>query len=561
MAAGDPILAVRNLRVRFRTLDGAVEAVKGINLHVDAGETVAIVGESGSGKSQTMMAAMSLLASNGEATGTVDYRGTNLLTLSKRDLNQVRGRKISMIFQEPMTSLDPLYSIGSQLMEPIRRHRGLSAAEARTEALRLLDLVSIPEPQRRFKSYPYEMSGGQRQRVMIAMALANNPDILIADEPTTALDVTVQAQILQLLAELQKRLGMAIVFITHDLGIVRRLADRVYVMRSGEVVEEGATEAIFSAPKHDYTRMLLAAEPTGRKQPPPDGAPVMLEGRNVAVTFSIGGGFLAGPPMILRAVDGISVALRQQQTIGIVGESGSGKSTLGRALLRLLPSEGVIRFDRRDIDKADREAMQPLRRELQLVFQDPFGSLSPRMTVGQIVTEGLLVHEPSLSKAERDRRAIEALQRGRARPGDAQPLSARIFRRTAPAHRDCPRHDSQAEGGRARRADLGARPFRAETDRRTAARPAAGARAFLSLHQPRSRGGARDGRLHHRDARGQDRGRGADGGDFRPSEPGLYPHIDGGSDGRHPVQRRSRLERHAERWKPAFSRSDAQTKN
>ena len=239
MAAGDPILAVRNLRVRFRTLDGAVEAVKGINLHVDAGETVAIVGESGSGKSQTMMAAMSLLASNGEATGTVDYRGTNLLTLSKRDLNQVRGRKISMIFQEPMTSLDPLYSIGSQLMEPIRRHRGLSAAEARIEALRLLDLVSIPEPPRRFRSYPYEMSGGQRQRVMIAMALCNNPDILIADEPTTALDVTVQAQILQLLAELQKRLGMAIVFITHDLGIVRRLADRVYVMRAGEVVEEG----------------------------------------------------------------------------------------------------------------------------------------------------------------------------------------------------------------------------------------------------------------------------------------------------------------------------------
>jgi oligopeptide transport system ATP-binding protein len=308
-----------------------------------------------------------------------------------------------------MTSLDPLYSIGSQLMEPIRRHRRLSAAEARTEALRLLDLVSIPEPLRRFRSYPYEMSGGQRQRVMIAMALANNPDILIADEPTTALDVTVQAQILQLLAELQDRLGMAIVFITHDLGIVRRLADRVYVMRAGEVVEEGPTEAIFSAPNHDYTRMLLAAEPTGRKQPPPEGAPVMLEGRNVAVTFSIGGGFLSGPPMILRAVDGISVALRQQQTIGIVGESGSGKSTLGRALLRLLPSEGVIRFERRDIDKADREAMQPLRRELQLVFQDPFGSLSPRMTGGQIVTEGRLVHEPSPSKAERDRRAIEAL--------------------------------------------------------------------------------------------------------------------------------------------------------
>jgi len=407
---GDTVLSVKDLQVRFRTLDGVIEAVKGINLHVNAGETVAIVGESGSGKSQTMMAAMSLLAANGSATGVVDYRGRNLLTLSKSELNKVRGSRISMIFQEPMTSLDPLYSIGSQLMEPIRRHRGLSAAQARAEAIRLLELVHIPEPQRRFKSYPYEMSGGQRQRVMIAMALANDPDILIADEPTTALDVTVQAQILKLLAELQRKLGMAIVFITHDLGIVRRLADRVYVMRSGEVVEAGETEAIFSKPKHDYTRMLLAAEPTGHKAPPAPGAPVVLEGRNVEVTFTIGGGLFGGEPMVLRAVDRISIALRRQQTIGIVGESGSGKSTLGRALLRLLPSTGIIRFGRKDIDKADREAMRPLRRELQLVFQDPFGSLSPRMMVGQIVTEGLLVHEPALSRGERDRRAVEAMR-------------------------------------------------------------------------------------------------------------------------------------------------------
>ncbi|MBS3648201.1 ABC transporter ATP-binding protein [Pseudaminobacter sp. 19-2017] len=410
MAGGDPILAVRDLRVRFRTLDGVVEAVKGVNLQVNAGETVAIVGESGSGKSQTMMAAMSLLASNGSATGAVDYRGRNLLELSKRELNRIRGSRISMIFQEPMTSLDPLYSIGSQLMEPIRRHRKLGAKEARAEAIRLLDLVRIPDPQRRFKSYPYELSGGQRQRVMIAMALANNPDILIADEPTTALDVTVQAQILTLLAELQQKLGMAIVFITHDLGIVRRFADRVYVMRAGEVMEEGETEQIFAEPRHSYTKMLLAAEPSGRKEPPPNGFPVILEGRNVEVTFSIGGGFLSGPPMILRAVDKVSLALRQQQTIGIVGESGSGKSTLGRALLRLLPSEGVVWLGVKDISKADREAMRPLRRQLQLVFQDPFGSLSPRMTVGQIVTEGLLVHEPALSRAERDRRAAEALQ-------------------------------------------------------------------------------------------------------------------------------------------------------
>jgi ABC-type microcin C transport system duplicated ATPase subunit YejF len=415
--AGAPILSVEDLRVRFTTLDGVVDAVKGVNLHVDAGETVAIVGESGSGKSQTMMAAMSLLASNGSAAGAVNYRGRNMLGLTKRELNQIRGSKISMIFQEPMTSLDPLYTIGSQIVEPIRRHRGLSGAAAKAEAIRLLELVHIPEPERRFKSYPYEMSGGQRQRVMIAMALANNPDILIADEPTTALDVTVQAQILKLLAELQEKLGMAIVFITHDLGIVRRIADRVYVMRSGEVVETGETEAIFTAPRHDYTRMLLAAEPTGHKMPPPAGAPVMLEGRNVEVTFKVGGGFLVGDPMILRAVDRVTVALKQQQTIGIVGESGSGKSTLGRALLRLLPSEGVIRFGARDIATADREAMRPLRRELQLVFQDPFGSLSPRMTVGQIVTEGLLVHEPSLSKAERDKRAIEALREVGLDPG------------------------------------------------------------------------------------------------------------------------------------------------
>jgi oligopeptide transport system ATP-binding protein len=410
MAGSDPILAVRDLRVRFRTLDGVVDAVKGVNLQVNAGETAAIVGESGSGKSQTMMAAMRLLASNGSATGTVDYRGRNLLELSKRELNRIRGSRISMIFQEPMTSLDPLYSIGSQLMEPIRRHRKLGAKEARAEAIRLLDLVRIPDPERRFKSYPYELSGGQRQRVMIAMALANNPDILIADEPTTALDVTVQAQILTLLAELQQKLGMAIVFITHDLGIVRRLADRVYVMRAGEVMEEGETGRIFAEPRHPYTKMLLSAEPSGRKEPPPSGSPVILEGRSVEVTFSIGGGFLSGPPMILRAVDKVSLALKQKQTIGIVGESGSGKSTLGRALLRLLPSEGVIRLGVKDISKADREAMQPLRRELQLVFQDPFGSLSPRMTVGQIVTEGLLVHEQSLSRAERDRRAAEALR-------------------------------------------------------------------------------------------------------------------------------------------------------
>ncbi|MEW9834666.1 ABC transporter ATP-binding protein [Mesorhizobium sp. ZMM04-4] len=408
MSMPEPILSIRGLRVSFDTLDGTVEAVRGVDIRLAAGETVAIVGESGSGKSQTMMAAMRLLASNGRATGRADYRGQNLLELDKAAINAIRGRKISMIFQEPMTSLDPLYTIGNQLIEPIRRHQGLSRAKARAEALRLLELVRIPEPERRMRSYPYELSGGQRQRVMIAMALANNPEILIADEPTTALDVTIQAQILALLAELQAKLGMAIVFITHDLNIVRRLADRVYVMREGMVVEEGPTDRVLSAPQHDYTRMLLAAEPEGHKSPVPDAAPVLLEGREVSVTFEIGGGFLASK-LALRAVDHVSLALRRGQTIGIVGESGSGKSTLGRAMLRLMPSDGEVLFAGRDISGLGAGDMRPLRKGLQLVFQDPFGSLSPRMTVGQIVSEGLRVHQPALSARDRDGLAAAAL--------------------------------------------------------------------------------------------------------------------------------------------------------
>ncbi|GHC69745.1 ABC transporter ATP-binding protein [Limoniibacter endophyticus] len=404
------VLSVRDLHVEFQTNDGAVHAVKGVELDVKAGETVAIVGESGSGKSQTMMAIMGLLASNGRTRGQALYRGRNIVGLRERDLNRIRGNDITMIFQEPMTSLDPLYKIGRQMAEPLIHHKGLSKQAARERVLELLRLVGIPEPERRIDSYPHELSGGQRQRVMIGMALANDPDILIADEPTTALDVTIQAQILELLAELQKKLGMAIVFITHDLGIVRRLADRVYVMRRGEVVEQGETEALFSAPSHDYTRMLLSAEPEGRKDPVADNAPILLEGRDVGVTFNIGGSVLFGKQVYLKAVDGISVALRKGQTIGIVGESGSGKSTLGRALLRLQPSTGDIRFQNNAISHIDAKAMQRYRRQLQLVFQDPFGSLSPRMTVGQIITEGLLVHEPGISRKQRDQRAIAALE-------------------------------------------------------------------------------------------------------------------------------------------------------
>ena len=407
---GERLLDLRNVKVDFTTLDGNVEAVKGVNLHVNAGETVAIVGESGSGKSQLMMAAMGLLASNGRATGEASYRGTNLLAITRSELNTIRGAKITMIFQEPMTSLDPLYSVGDQLMEPIMQHQRVGVQDARARAIEMLRLVRIPEPERRMKSYPHEMSGGQRQRVMIAMALANNPDLLIADEPTTALDVTIQAEILELMAGLQQRLGMGMVFITHDLNIVKRIASRVYVMRRGEVVEEGETAGIFANPKHPYTKALLEAEPSGRKQPVSPSARKMIDATDVRVTFRIGGGFLSGPPLELRAVDRVSMTLRRGQTIGIVGESGSGKSTFARAVLRLLPSEGALVFENRSIQNLSREEMRPLRRELQIVLQDPFGSLSPRMTAGQIVTEGLLVHEPSISRAERDRRAAQALE-------------------------------------------------------------------------------------------------------------------------------------------------------
>ena len=405
----DAVLKIEGLTVSFATNTGVVEAVRGVDIHVNRGETVAIVGESGSGKSQTMMAAMGLLASNGITGGRVLYRDRNILGLKTGELNQVRGKKITMIFQEPMTSLDPLYTISRQLCEPMVENGGLSWSKARARALELLKLVNIPEPERKLKSYPYELSGGQRQRVMIAMALANDPDVLIADEPTTALDVTTQAQILDLLADLQKRLGMAVVFITHDLGIVRRIADRVYVMRKGEVVEEGETAQIFEAPAHDYTRMLLDAEPEGSKAPVDVSAPVVIEGQKVSVEFALGGGLLT-KPFILKAVNDISLTVRKGQTLGIVGESGSGKSTLGRALLGLMPAQGRVFFNGTRISDKSKAELRPLRKHMQLVFQDPFGSLSPRMTVGQIITEGLLVHEPGLSGAERDRRACQALE-------------------------------------------------------------------------------------------------------------------------------------------------------
>ena len=412
----ETILAVRDLRVTFTTPDGDVQAVKGIDLDIKAGETLAVVGESGSGKSQTMMGIMGLLAGNGRVTGSAKYRGQELVGLPLKALNTVRGAKITMIFQEPMTSLDPLYTIGRQIAEPIVHHRGGTFKQARARVLELLELVGIPDAKRRIDSFPHEMSGGQRQRVMIAMALANDPDILIADEPTTALDVTIQAQILDLLNSLQAKFGMAVVLITHDLGIVKHFANRVAVMRRGEVVETGTTADIFERPQADYTKMLLAAEPHGRKDAPADKAPVILEGRNVAVDYATGGGLFGSSAGVFRAVDGVNIRLKEGQTIGIVGESGSGKSTLGRALLRLVPSSGRYQFGTTNISDFGRSAMRPLRRQLQLVFQDPYGSLSPRQTVGEIITEGLYVHEPQLSRAERDKRAIEALKEVRLDP-------------------------------------------------------------------------------------------------------------------------------------------------
>jgi len=410
LPAAAPVLEIDDLRVSFATPQGVVEAVRGLSMSVAAGETVAVVGESGSGKSQAMMAAMGLLARNGQATGHVRYRGRDILGLPARALNDIRGARIGMIFQEPMTSLDPLYRVGSQIAEPLVRHRKISWSEAKAQAVELLHLVGIPEPERRVAAYPHELSGGQRQRVMIAMAIANEPDVLIADEPTTALDVTVQAQIVALLQDLQARFGMAIVFISHDLGLVSRIAGRVVVMRHGEVVETGPTAEVFAHPQHPYTRVLVDAEPSGRKAAPPAGAPEVLRAKNVEVAFRLGGGLLRGAPLVIRAVDDVSLTLRRGQTIGIVGESGSGKSTLGRALLRLVPSEGEVTVLGQRPSTLDAAALRALRRRVQLVFQDPFGSLSPRMTVADIVGEGLRVHAPELSAAERDRLTVAALE-------------------------------------------------------------------------------------------------------------------------------------------------------
>jgi len=402
--SAEPLVQLRDLRVSY----GAAQAVKGLSLMVRRGETAAIVGESGSGKSQTVLAALRLLPRHAGTAGSVQFEGTELLTLSRKRFNSLLGRRIAMVFQEPMSSLDPLFTVGSQIGVVLQLKAGFSRRAAKARARELLDLTGIDEPQRRMHAYPHELSGGQRQRVAIAMAIACNPDLLIADEPTTALDVTVAAKILDLLATLKQSLGMAMIFISHDLGVVRRIADTIHVMHKGEIVETGTAAKIFANPQHDYTRMLLESMPRARPHSRPD-APVLLRAENVSVKFALRGG-LFGARRAFTAVDGASLCLDQGRTLGLVGESGSGKSTLARALLKLVPASGRISFDGHDLTLLNREAIRPLRRSMQLVFQDPYGSLSPCMRVSDIVTEGLRVHEPAISRKKRDARAARALE-------------------------------------------------------------------------------------------------------------------------------------------------------
>jgi microcin C transport system ATP-binding protein len=407
----DPLLSVRDLSVAFRAGGRDMLAVDCTSFDIGKGETVALVGESGSGKSVTALSILKLLPypAAHHPGGSIMFKGRDLLKLSERDMRQVRGDDITIIFQEPLSSLNPLHTIEKQIGEILLLHRGLTGAAARARTLEVLQQVGIPDPEHRLKAYPHQLSGGQRQRVMIAMALANEPDLLIADEPTTALDVTVQAQIIALLKDIQQRLGMSLLFITHDLGIVRKVAQRVCVMKDGCIVEQGAVERVFTAPAHPYTRALLAAEPKPDPAPPQPAAPLMLETEDLKVWFPIRRGVLHKTVGHIKAVDGVSVALRKGETLGVVGESGSGKSTLGLALLRLIASDGPIVFMGNQLQGLRFKQMRPFRRDMQIVFQDPYGSLSPRLSVAEIIKEGLQVHHPAMAERERGERVVRAL--------------------------------------------------------------------------------------------------------------------------------------------------------
>ena len=411
--AGRPVIDARNVAVDFKVEGGTVRAVRDVSFQLYRGETVAIVGESGSGKSVTARTIMGLLSKRAKTgpQSRIDYDGENVLAFSERRRRKLRGDRISMIFQEPMSSLNPVYTVGTQIVEAIRVHRRMSRKAATAEALELLRHVRIPDPEARLNQYPHQLSGGQRQRVMIAMALANKPDVLIADEPTTALDVTVQAQILNLIRALQQEMGMAVILITHDLTVVRQFSDYVYVMSQGEVKEHNTTEALFADPVHPYTRRLLASEPRGAANPLPAGSPVILEGKDVRVAFTLRrGGFFKPQYSELLAVNDLSISLRRHETLGLVGESGSGKTTFGQALIRLIDADaGKITFDGEPIESRNRAEMRPLHSRMQIVFQDPFSSLNPRMSIGQIIEEGLVVNGLGETRRERIDRVREAL--------------------------------------------------------------------------------------------------------------------------------------------------------
>jgi microcin C transport system ATP-binding protein len=407
-----PLLKVEDLSVVFRQAGRETLAVDRISFDIKPRETVALVGESGSGKSVTALSVLRLLPypAAHHPSGRILFKDRDLLTMSEHEIRDVRGNDITMVFQEPMTSLNPLHTVERQISEVLAIHHGMTGAAAEKRVVELLSEVGIPEPRTRLRSYPHQLSGGQRQRVMIALALANEPDLFIADEPTTALDVTVQAQILKLLKDLQSRLGMAMLFITHDLGIVGKIAERVCVMRGGRIVEQGKVADVFAAPKHEYTRALIAAEPKGEPAKPQPAAPVVVSTDNLKIWFPIRRGFLRRTVGHIKAVDGVSLSIRRGETLGVVGESGSGKTTLGLALLRLISSEGPIVFMGKPLQGLKFRALRPFRRDMQVVFQDPYGSLSPRMSVAEIVGEGLRVHDPNLTADQRDLRVVKALR-------------------------------------------------------------------------------------------------------------------------------------------------------
>jgi microcin C transport system ATP-binding protein len=411
-ASIDTLLAVQDLSIAFRQGDRQMLAVDRISFDIKKGETLALVGESGSGKSATALSIMKLLPypAASHPSGKVMFKGLDLLSLPEKEIREIRGADITIIFQEPMTSLNPLHTIDRQIGEILLLHRGLTGQVARARILELLTQVGIPDPAGRLKSYPHQLSGGQRQRVMIAMALANEPDLLIADEPTTALDVTVQAQILKLLKELQGRLGMAMLFITHDLGIVRKIADRVCVMKDGKIVERNAVETLFQSPQHEYTRALLAAEPKMQAAPMNPSGEVVVKTDDLKVWFPVRRGIMRKTVGFIKAVDGVSVEVRKGETLGVVGESGSGKTTLGLAILRLISSDGPIVFMGKELQDLRFKAMRPHRRNMQIVFQDPYGSLSPRMSVSDIIQEGMWVHRPHIPRHECEKHVIQALE-------------------------------------------------------------------------------------------------------------------------------------------------------